>query len=831
LTTYSGTTFTLSDITQDHSVEVTYTPLLAINPVALDNGSISPSTTQYVAPNSSITFTASPDPGYAVDTWFLDGYDQQSSAATYTLTAITADSDVWVSFTPACYPPTLSPNGGTFNAYSVTVLLGSITNGATIMYTLDGSTPTPTSGISVANNTVLTITSSCTLNAIAYGAPGLSPSIVVSTPFNLACATPTFSVAAGTISSPKKVVVSTAFPAGATIIYTIDGSTPSATNGMQQSSPATVAINNSTTLKAIASATGLSNSTVATASYVLGQTDTTTQGTWWDANAGYTYGSEGYVLPLWDGPDWVDVDNLMSGAGGYVASVTNNGAGTWNYLNWSGHYTADPKGVINPFSSPAGLRSVGIWYGGTNYTLAIALTNPNDGIEHQVAAYCMDWDTTNVRVQSIDLLNTSTGVSLLSAPVILRNMNSNPVWVVFDFVGNVTLKATNLTPGGAHDADISALCFGYTSAEQVGTVTPIAGSNGTISPNLPQCFGNGGCGGSTETFTATPNAGYTVYQWLVDNQVEQAGGLTYTLSNILASHTVQVTFKQQCVPPTFSPMAVVQSAPVNVTITSATAGASIIYTLDGSTPTDSHGTTIANGSSITISSNTNLQAIATKANYVDSTASAAYYGGFNGQPFIDTATQGSWWLTTPAPNGTYLYGSKGYVLCGWNETSWTDVQPLTSDDVVNLPSYVASLTTLPYDGNQSDWAWNTIDKWNYDGGTTTDPIATINPATGTRIMDGWEIQSAQIDITLANPADPTVHNLSIYNNECAGATSVAIDVLNSGGTSEIGGPVTISLSQLQNGAWLDFSFTGNIKIMVTGNGNNGDEMPAICFNK
>ena len=48
--------------------------------------------------------------------------------------------------------------------------------------------------------------------------------------------------------------------------------------------------------------------------------------------------------------------------------------------------------------------------------------------------------------------------------------------------------------------------------------------------------------GSSLTFTATPNTGYTVNTWSVDGTVQQTGGTTFTLSNITANHTVQVTF-------------------------------------------------------------------------------------------------------------------------------------------------------------------------------------------------------------------------------------------------------------------------------------------------
>lgn len=70
-------------------------------------------------------------------------------------------------------------------------------------------------------------------------------------------------------------------------------------------------------------------------------------------------------------------------------------------------------------------------------------------------------------------------------------------------------------------------------------VTPSAAANGSISPNTPQTVGSGG----SVTFTATPAATFAVYKWLVSGTLVQVGGSSFTLSNVTANKTVQVTFK------------------------------------------------------------------------------------------------------------------------------------------------------------------------------------------------------------------------------------------------------------------------------------------------
>jgi hypothetical protein len=70
------------------------------------------------------------------------------------------------------------------------------------------------------------------------------------------------------------------------------------------------------------------------------------------------------------------------------------------------------------------------------------------------------------------------------------------------------------------------------------TVTPTSGGNGSITPSSPQLVNSG----ASLTFRASPAVDYNINQWQVDGAPVQTGGGTYTLSNILADHTVNVTF-------------------------------------------------------------------------------------------------------------------------------------------------------------------------------------------------------------------------------------------------------------------------------------------------
>ena len=79
-------------------------------------------------------------------------------------------------------------------------------------------------------------------------------------------AAPTFSPSGGTYTAAQTVTLSST-TSGATIRYTTDGSAPSETAGTVYSAP--FAISGTTTVKAMAYASGLTDSSVATAIYTI----------------------------------------------------------------------------------------------------------------------------------------------------------------------------------------------------------------------------------------------------------------------------------------------------------------------------------------------------------------------------------------------------------------------------------------------------------------------------------------------------------------------------------------------------------------------------------
>ena len=423
---------------------------------------------------------------------------------------------------PAVATPNYTPAGGTYtSAQSVTLTCA--TAGATIYYTTDGSTPSRTSAV---YSTPIAVTGATTIKAIAC--TGTATSAVSTGVFYLQCATPAFSLPAGGYGSAQTVTISTT-TSGATIRYTTDGTTPTETVGTVYTGPIT--INAGFLLKAIAYKPGILDSAVASGQYIIQATgawytDPLTQGAWWSSGGGYVYGSNGYVLCDWNG---ADIYNLT---GSYVQSVTPTGQYPWC---WAAADQSDPRATINPAT---GTHSGACWASsGAAFDVLVTLVNPNDGVQHRMAVYCLDWDHYGPRSETLDLLDPSTGLTKLTGgPVTLSNFNGT--WVVFYFTGNAKLHVVNTN--GNSNAVIAAIAF-----------------------------------------------------------------------------------DTQCALPTFSPTPGTYSSPQNVTISSATSGATSCYTTDGSTPSETNGTVYT--TPVNIGINTTLKAIAYKTGMADSPVTAGTY--------------------------------------------------------------------------------------------------------------------------------------------------------------------------------------------------------------
>jgi hypothetical protein len=191
-------------------------------------------------------------------TGILTAVDTNGGIGTANVLGVTAGS--------AAATPTFTPAAGTYTSVQ-TVTIADSTPGATIYYTTDGTTPTPTS---TKYTGAITVSQTETVNAIAV-VSGLSNSSVGSAVYTLnlpLTQTPVISVASGTYTSVQTVKISDS-TLGSKIYYTTDGSTPTTSSTLYKSP---LSVSASETLNAVAVATGYASSAVATANYTINLT-------------------------------------------------------------------------------------------------------------------------------------------------------------------------------------------------------------------------------------------------------------------------------------------------------------------------------------------------------------------------------------------------------------------------------------------------------------------------------------------------------------------------------------------------------------------------------
>jgi N-acetylneuraminic acid mutarotase len=235
--------------------------------------------------------------------------------------------------TPAAATPTFSPAGGTYSS-APTITISDATQNATIYYTTDGKT-TPTTS-SAKYTTTIKVSSSETIQAIAVSA-GYTTSAVASATYKLQAAPPSFSPAVGTYTTVQTVTLADVTPK-AVIYYTTDGKTTPTANSTKYTG-AGIKVSQTTTIKAIAMATGYANSIVATGTYTLHSPQTIT---FKQPTSPVTYGVKPITLSatassglavtfsVVSGPAKVSGTTLtITGAGSVVVAA--NQAGNANY--------------------------------------------------------------------------------------------------------------------------------------------------------------------------------------------------------------------------------------------------------------------------------------------------------------------------------------------------------------------------------------------------------------------------------------------------------------------------------------------------------------------
>jgi Legume lectin domain/Chitobiase/beta-hexosaminidase C-terminal domain len=427
---------------------------------------------------------------------------------------------------PVTAAPVFSPSGGTF-LRSQTVAVSSATPSAAIYYTLDGSVPTTASTLYTGP---ITLTSTTTLRVLA-SAPGYLQSSVTTAAFDFLSQAPavTASPAAGTYSTGQMVTLQD-LDSSATIHYTTDGSTPT-TSSTVYTGP--IQVPASMTINAFAADPSLpENSNVSSFSYVISTGSTTINfGSGFASIAGLKLNGSAKSN---NGQLQLTTGALNQAGSFFYASPINIQAFTTDFNFQLLQAVADGFTFTIQNVGPTAL-------GQSGDALGCGLAGSRPGIANSVA---VKFDLHNNAGEGNDstgiftdgALPTVPAVDMTSSGVILSTGDAIAAHLVYDGT-TLTMTLSDFTAGKS---------FVYST---------------TV--NIPQIVGS-----------STAYVGFT----------GGTGGNGSSIQNILSWTYATQSAPMTTSAPVASPPPGQYSSPQSITLTSATAGAVIYYTLDGSTP-------------------------------------------------------------------------------------------------------------------------------------------------------------------------------------------------------------------------------------------------------
>jgi len=632
--------------------------------------------------------------------------------------------------------PTFSPAAGIYTtAQSVTI--NDTTAGTTIYYTTDGSTPTTSSNVFSGP---ITVSGAETLNAIAVASGyATSPTGTAAYAIDPVLPTPTFSVSAGTYATAQPVSISEA-AAGATIYYTTNGTTPT-TSSSVYSGPITVGATE--TLQAIAVETGYTNSAVAIAAYTLAPalpavTFTPGAGTFTSAiSVSMSEATSGSVIYYTtDGSAPTTSSTQYGGAIWLTATATFKviavEKGYTNSTPSAGTFTIAPVLPTPTFSLATGIYNSTQTVSISDSTSGATIYYTTNGTAPTTSSTLYTGPITVSTSETVEAIAVETGYTNSLPGVVAYTVNSTLALPTFSPGGGIYVSTQTVTIGelssgatiyyttnGTTPTTSSNVYTGPISVSSSETVEAIAIQAGHVNSPVgtaaytinsgaaalpvPVFSPAGGTYTSAQTVTISDaTAGAAIYYTTngtapTTSSTKYTGAITVSASETLEAIAVKTGSTNSSVATAIFSIGNVLPAPVfsvpggtypvaqSVAIGEATAGATIYYTTDGTTPTTSSAKYTG---AITIGSSEALEAIAVETGYTNSAVTAAAYAI---NPIIPAPT------FSPA-GGTY---STTQVVTISDATAGTTIYyttngstPTTSSNVYSGPITVSASETL-----------------------------------------------------------------------------------------------------------------------------------------
>ena len=410
---------------------------------------------------------------------------------------------------------------------------------------------------------------------------------------------PTFSVPGGTYSSGQNVTISES-TAGATVHYTTDGSTPTSTSPTY-AGPITVS--KSETLQAYATAPGLTDSPVTSASYVIGASTTakTVAAPVFSLASG-TYSST----------QTVTITDATAGASIYY--TTNGSAPTTASTRYTGAITVSATETIKAMASATSYSSSPV--SAASYTISKVVATPTFSVG----------TGTYTTAQSVTIKDSTAG-----STIYFTTNGSTPTTASARYTGAINVSASETikamaTLTGYSSSAVATETYTIGTTKVVATPTFSAGT-GTYTTAQTVTIKDA-TAGSTIYFTtngSNPTTASTRYTGAVtvsaSETIKAMATATGYSNSAVATETYTISSKGTATP-TFSVAAGTYTTAQTVTIKDATAGATIYYTVNGTTPTTASTKYVG---AIYVSATETLEAIAVGTNYVKSAVAEAKY--------------------------------------------------------------------------------------------------------------------------------------------------------------------------------------------------------------
>jgi len=574
--------------------------------------SISLSGTTYGANASSIHYTVdgstptAASPSYTGPISITNGTVTISAVAHAPFLSNSTVASATYTVTAALPTPRISLAGGSYiGAQNVTV--SDSLAGVTFYYTLDGTAPTTsstsTTGSIWIQNSSNNAGAPIILTVIA-GKTGATSSASATATYSISTAAPTFSVPAGTYPTAQSIALSST-TSGATIHYTLDGSAPT-TSSPVYTTPISIT-NGTVTIKATAHASFLYTSTVASATYTVTA-----------------------ALPT---------PSLSLAGGSYIGAQ--NVIATDSLAGVTFYYTID--GTTPTTASASSTGSIWIQNSSTNLGAPIILmviAGKSGSTSSAVATATYSISTaaptfssaagSYPTAQSITLSSVTPGAVIHyttdgSTPTLSSPTYAAPISITN---GSMTIKAL-AHASNMYSSTVAAASYTVTAALPTPTLSIPAG---TYSGAQDVLFHDSVAGvtfyyttdGSTPT---TSSSATTAGVWLQTSSAFLGAPITLNViavkSGSTTSAVASATYQIDTATPAFSVPGGTYGSAQSVILSSATSGATIHYTTDGSTPTLASPT--YTGAIAVTSGTVTIKAIAHAGNMYNSVVASATY--------------------------------------------------------------------------------------------------------------------------------------------------------------------------------------------------------------